>query len=472
VLRHIAERDANKPSTKKPKRKSAKNPPPKKIQKTEETLKIQKTVPTKCMKYRIFPNTNQKETLKLWTDATRWIYNKTVEQLNSRKPGTRESLSLLREWAGIEDETWTIPLVDGGETAPARFKTVPYEIRDSPIRDIAGACTSLRSKEKVLKRKLKFRGRKDDVASITLRARQLNCKTERGGVWPSLFGTVHSRSAMKTECGKTLPLVFSHDCRLVYERRTRFFYLCVPISTVPITARSPETQGVTKNDKDTVDIMHMLEEKRGKLASIDPGLRTFGTCYDPDGIITEWAEGSAHLVVLFRLSRKAGRIESRASRVGGRKKRRLAATAARIRKRSIDLVNELHRKFARWLCSTHEVVLLPKFSTRSIVRKRSDATGAWTRKIGRKTAGSAMRLAHYKFRNFLLHKASEIGTKVELCDEQYTSKTCGICGVLNETLGASKTFTCAACGFTADRDHNAARNILLRYLTINEITFG
>jgi transposase len=118
------------------------------------------------------------------------------------------------------------------------------------------------------------------------------------------------------------------------------------------------------------------------------------------------------------------------------------------------------------------VVLLPKFSTRSIVRKRSDATGAWTRKIGRKTAGSAMRLAHYKFRNFLLHKASEIGTKVELCDEQYTSKTCGICGVLNETLGASKTFTCAACGFTADRDHNAARNILLRYLTINEIIFG
>ena len=172
---------------------------------------------------------------------------------------------------------------------------------------------------------------------------------------------------------------------------------------------------------------------------------------------------------LFRLNRKAGRIETCAAKIGGRKKRQLRAAAARIRKRSTDLVNELHRKFARWLCANHEVVLLPKFDTRSIVRKRNETTGRWTRKIGSKTAGSTMRLAHYKFRNFLIHKALEFGTQIEICDEQYTSKTCGSCGTLNDTLGASKTFLCEACGYIADRDHNAARNILLRYLTNNDI---
>ena len=46
--------------------------------------------------------------------------------------------------------------------------------------------------------------------------------------------------------------------------------------------------------------------------------------------------------------------------------------------------------------------------------------------------------------------------------EHYTSKTCGECGALNETLGGKKTFLCAFCGYEADRDHNGARNILLR----------
>jgi putative transposase len=66
------------------------------------------------------------------------------------------------------------------------------------------------------------------------------------------------------------------------------------------------------------------------------------------------------------------------------------------------------------------------------------------------------------------------GTRIEICDEQYTSKTCGSCGRLNETLGASKTFQCAhwMCERVVDRDHNAARNILLRYLAVNDITVG
>jgi putative transposase len=244
----------------------------------------------------------------------------------------------------------------------------------------------------------------------------------------------------------------------------------VPIAAAAAAvSKIPETQGViTTTTSGNVNTAH-TKEGRMRLISIDPGMRTFGTCYDPDGVVTEWAEGSKHLVLLFRLNRKAGRIETRATKINGRKKRRLVAVASRIRKRSIDLVNELHRKFAIWLCQNHDVVLLPKFDTRSIVRKRSEKTGKWTRKIGKKTAGAAMRLAHYRFRNFLLHKANEFGTKIEICDEQYTSKTCGACGVLNETLGSAKTFSCKKCGYIADRDHNAARNILLRYLAINDI---
>ena len=49
--------------------------------------------------------------------------------------------------------------------------------------------------------------------------------------------------------------------------------------------------------------------------------------------------------------------------------------------------------------------------------------------------------------------------RVNIVDEAYTSKTCGCCGVLNETLGGSKKFHCKSCGTAVDRDVNEARNI-------------
>ena len=36
--------------------------------------------------------------------------------------------------------------------------------------------------------------------------------------------------------------------------------------------------------------------------------------------------------------------------------------------------------------------------------------------------------------------------------EAYTSKQCGGCGALNESLGGSEVFNCRECGLKADRD--------------------
>jgi hypothetical protein len=55
------------------------------------------------------------------------------------------------------------------------------------------------------------------------------------------------------------------------------------------------------------------------------------------------------------------------------------------------------------------------------------------------------------------------------CDEAYTSKTCGKCGKTHAKLGSNKTFKCPKCDHEADRDISAARNILLRYLTLEII---
>jgi hypothetical protein len=45
-----------------------------------------------------------------------------------------------------------------------------------------------------------------------------------------------------------------------------------------------------------------------------------------------------------------------------------------------------------------------------------------------------------------------------------SSKTCSKCWKPNDALGASRTFTCPACGHTADRESNATANVLGQFL--------
>ena len=69
----------------------------------------------------------------------------------------------------------------------------------------------------------------------------------------------------------------------------------------------------------------------------------------------------------------------------------------------------------------------------------------------------------------LEYKAAWYGRTLVKIDRWYpSSKTCSACGFVLETLDLDeREWTCPRCGSHHDRDINAARNILLRYLTVN-----
>ena len=50
---------------------------------------------------------------------------------------------------------------------------------------------------------------------------------------------------------------------------------------------------------------------------------------------------------------------------------------------------------------------------------------------------------------------------MEICTEEFTSKTCTRCGQINE-VGGSEIYKCSGCKLTLDRDINGARNIYLK----------
>jgi len=152
-----------------------------------------------------------------------------------------------------------------------------------------------------------------------------------------------------------------------------------------------------------------------------------------------------------------------------RKRRHMKRAAARLERRIRNLASELHRKLAPWVCQNYDTVLLPSFQVSEMVEKR-DRRGR-RRKIGRRTMKEMYSLRHYAFRAYLVYLASRYGTQVVFCDEAYTTKTCGSCGLQN-AIGGSEVYKCAHCGAPFDRDENAARNILLKYIVDSGISIG
>ncbi len=124
-----------------------------------------------------------------------------------------------------------------------------------------------------------------------------------------------------------------------------------------------------------------------------------------------------------------------------------------------DKIKECHNKLALFLCENYRVVLIPKFQVSRMVKRRN-------RKLHSNTVRQMCCWSHYAFREALKAKSELFPwCKVVEVGEAYTSKTCDECGVLNQTLGSNKVFKCQECGYNADRDLHAAKNILLRYIT-------
>ena len=121
-----------------------------------------------------------------------------------------------------------------------------------------------------------------------------------------------------------------------------------------------------------------------------------------------------------------------------------------------NLINELHHKTARFLVDNFDVILLPTFETAQMSKRGS-------RKIRSKTVRNMLNFAHYRFKEFLKHKAKETGKIVVDVCEAYTSKTVSWTGEL-VNIGGSKIIKSKVDGRTMDRDINGARGIFLRAL--------
>lgn len=336
------------------------------------------------------------------------------------------------------------------------LKEVPYDVRDEGIRDLIKAFQSNWAKQKKdpsHKFDIKFRRRKAPSETITIHA-----KHWRGGKFhPRLFG----RGPIKLAEPPPPPERMLYDMR-IQRSSLGDFKLCIP---QPLEKRD-ENQ-VPSLQQSSVECPPGMRPVR--VAAIDPGVRSFATVYDVSGRIAEFASGD--ISRLHRLCRYADKLQSRFSKTpdadklqsdvdhaqNDRKRRSMHRAWLRMFERIRNLRKDMHRRVAKWLCASYDVILLPKFETSQMVLRGY-------RRIKSNTVRKMLTWSHYSFQQHLLHKAKEFGVRVEIVTEEYTSKTCGRCGTLHHKLGGQKVFKCPnpQCRLVIDRDWNGARNIFLK----------
>lgn len=391
----------------------------------------EKPPPGKAKRIRIYPTTSEKEKLRKWIGTARWTYNECLKAIQNE--GVPMQKKALRARA-LNDAA-----IDLMGKDKAWIKETPYDVRDAAMDDLLKAYKSgfARKKNDNKAFKIGFRSRKHSFQeSIVIHHKHFKNKT---GVYSFIKGL---RSA------EPLPEDLAYDSRLVMERITNAFYLCIPL---PLEVRS-ENQAPTYDSDDRIGII-----------ALDPGVRTFMTGYDPRGETFEFGKGD--IGHIYRLCHRLDKLQGRWSAKGldHHKRWQLRKAGARIRRRIRHLVDDMHCKLAKFLCEGYHLVLLPKFATQDMIRRGQ-------RRIGSKTARAMVTWAHYRFQTRLVNKTREYRwCKVAIVSEAYTSKTCGRCGKINNKLGGNKVFRCPACGLVCDRDKHAARNILLRNLNQVEI---
>lgn len=359
-----------------------------------------KSTVKKSRKIRIFLTATQKQLIKRWFGVSRLVYNTTVKLL--------EDSAIKANWKAIKTSILN--------NLPDFCKEVPYQIKSIAIKD---ACKSVsNAKKKFINgggiSKCRFRSRKDSVQSSYIPKSAVSEK----GIYYTILGEAVFKEALPTS---------RSDCRLVFAYGD--YYLTIPENAPRLKA-----------------------DNQGRVVALDPGIRTFQTFLSENSF---GEIGLAANMVIQKLCFKLDTLVSKISKAKCRQKKRLKLAANRLRGKIKNLVDELHKKTARFLINNFDIILLPTFETSQMSKKAK-------RRIKSKSVRQMLTLSHYKFKQFLKHKAFENSKLVIDVNEAYTSKTVSWTGEIIRNLGGAKVIQSKLTGQSMSRDLNGARGIFLR----------
>ena len=336
----------------------------------------------------------------------------------------------------------------------AWLKQIPYDTRQGAVKELVGAYKSafaLKRGGHIKHFEMHFKKKKDVKQVFHCRANAIN--PEELSIFKMRLGKKGCKlRTRRRDLSKFLPRddEMGHSDFTIQKMRPGAWYICLPRKL------KEKTKPVYEN-------------AAYKACFIDPGVRTFGSFYSPEGVCGKYGDGFAkdHLEpIADRIhnltSMSASRIHSESgAKLTWRTVQNMKRRCQKLRNKIKHKVDDLHWKTCTFLTTAFQKIFIPAFGVKDMVQKRQ--TNGRSRVIGCSTTRRMLELAHGRFLERLKYSAKTKQREVYIVPESYTTKTCGTCGVVNPNVGGKHVFECVSptCGCKMDRDLHAARNICL-----------
>jgi IS605 OrfB family transposase len=424
-------------------------------------------VKVRTLKVKIYPTKTQKKILDEFIDTSRYVYNRTLEQIKSgHKPNfqslrdllvtektkkghdkykaLQEGINEIRKEKKARTEDEALDEINGKiEEAKAALRKAMKEhsyVRNVNIQDfetftpkdirsnaVNRCCDAYKSGFTNLKRgnikffNLKFKKKTEKRQTIELTPKNISICGEDIKILPETFKEECFLHIDKRNKRRIKGLKISTNTDIVRTNGEYYLHLCIPTKPkeqVPLT----------------------------RVAGIDMGLRAFATVHtsnvnNNDTCITEYKHRSD---LLKKLNAKLDMLKVR-ERV--RKKQ-----FKKIEKRKRDLVNLLHWEFINHILVNNDVLFYGDIKSHDIVK------GGRNKRNNRNFND----LKFYQLKQRLIYKASLYGKRVIVVPEHHTTKTCSCCGTIDNKVGSKDTYLCSNCGMEVGRDANASKNIKMK----------
>ena len=115
-----------------------------------------------------------------------------------------------------------------------------------------------------------------------------------------------------------------------------------------------------------------------------------------------------------------------------------------------NLRKDLYMKLGKWFAEHYDVLVMEDIQVKQLVDKS-----------GKKLRMRLQDVAFHELRSIMEYQLNKYGRKLILVNPAFTSMTCARCGYIKKDLTlADRIFVCPRCGWTVDRDYNAALNLL------------
>ena len=374
----------------------------------------------KAFKYRLYPNKEQRKALFSIFKFCRFLYNSALQERISYYKTYGKSISYNTQAAYLPEikEELKKELKD-------KDKDKKYDIYSQTfqqtLKQVDSAYTNFFRRVKSKSSKAGFPRFKNSDRFRSICFPQIKPDASAGGI--------------KLKNNNLKVFGVKGDIEVVYHR--------------PIEGIAKQARIVKQNDQfylvitcDNIPIKPVA--KTGKIIAIDLGLISFATL--DDGTLFHHPKPYKTAKEKLAYQQRKLALKQKGSNNRNKQKKLIGKTYQKITNIREDFQHNLSKKLIR----DYDKIIVEDLNIKNML----EAKGFEVNKSNIQDASWG------KFIEKLTYKAESADKLIVKVNPRNTSKMCSKCGKINKKLAlADRTYKCEACGFTTDRDINAAKNI-------------